>query len=130
MKYLFPPQRWVLLEDEYLVGIVRERGGGEGQTVVTHCNTEPLVAHVEGPQTHPPGFENTQHTTTLLLLSLLDGSILPGLIGVVDAEQMVRDRSLVLPPNLIDDRLRLLDPPVDDQPPGRLGNNPVQQDQP
>ena len=114
-----------LLQDEYRVRIVGQRCGGEGEAVIAHGDTEPLVAHVEGPQSHPPGFKNTQHTPTLFLLPAL-----LCLAGVVVAEQMKRDLSLVLPPHLSYDRLGFLYPPVADQPPGRLGNDSVQQDQP
>ena len=115
-----------LLQDEYRVRIVGQRCGGEGEAVIAHGDTEPLVAHVEGSQSQLSGFENTQHALALLLL----GNILLALTRVVVAEQMMRNWSLVLPPNLIYDRPRLLHPPVDDEPPGRLRNNPVQQDQP
>ena len=132
IKYFWPAELpGGLLQDEYRVRIVGQRGGGEGETVVTHCDTEPLVAHVQGPQSHPPRFEDTQHTPTGWL-GLLASSLLLSLAGwlVVVGQQMVRDRPLVLPPHLGYDRPRLLHPPVDDQPPGRLGNDPVQQDQP
>ena len=115
-----------LLQDEYCVRIVGQRCGGEGETVIAHGDTEPLVAHVEGSQSQLPGFENTQNTSGLLF----DGNILLFLAGVVVAEQMKRDLSLVLPPHLSYDRLGFLYPPVADQPPGRLGNDSVQQDQP